>query len=177
MPPGTRFRIGLAWRSTIYRDDAGVAQSKLSKSMPLAALAPFGQLRGVELVSLQVAHGSEETGRVAGLDLTDLTAHIDDMADTAALIGRLDLVVCIDTSVAHVAACMGAPLIVLLSSDPDWRWRAGDIDSPWYPAARVFRQSVRNDWRGPVQAACGAARAQATARKSPSLLARWFGRR
>jgi hypothetical protein len=175
LPPRKAFRIGLAWRSTVYRDDPLVTASKLARSLPLATLAPFAALPGVELVSLQVAHGSEETAQVPGMLLTDLSTHIDDMADTAGLIAQLDLVVAIDTSVAHLAACLGTPLMVLLPGDPDWRWMAGPVASPWYPAARVFRQAARNDWRAPVALAATAAGALVAARKPPSLLKRWFG--
>lgn len=175
LPPGRAFRIGLAWRSTVYRDDPEVMQSKLLRSLPLAALAPLAALPGVELVSLQVAHGSEEAKRVPGMALTDLTAHIDDMADTAALMAQVDLVVAIDTSVAHVAGCMGVPLLVLLPADADWRWVAGEVQSPWYPAARTFRQTIRNDWRAPVNAAAAAARAMAAPRTPAARFRRWFG--
>lgn len=175
LPRGKSFRIGLAWRSTIYRDNPQVAQSKLARSLPLASLVPFAALPNVELVSLQVAHGSEETGRTPGVALIDLTAHIDDMADTAALMAQLDLVVAIDTSVAHVAGSMGVPLFVLLPNDADWRWAAGDVESPWYPAARTFRQGVRNDWRAPVAAAAAAAGKLAAARVPAPFLKRWFG--
>ena len=164
LPDSKAFRIGLAWRSTIFRDDLAVAQSKLSKSLPLALLQPFAQLPGVELVSLQVGQGAEEMRQAGrGMRITDLNEHIDDFADTAALIERLDLVVSIDTSVAHLAGAMGRPVFVLLNHSPCWRWLAGRDDSPWYPSARLFRQARRNDWRDPVAAACAAASALAGA--------------
>ena len=167
-------RIGLAWRSTIFRDDMAVAQSKLSKSLPLALLQPFARLPGVELVSLQVGHGAEEAHQVGrAMRITDLGAHIDDFADTAALIERLDLVVSIDTSVAHLAGALGKPVFVLLNHSPCWRWLAGRDDSPWYPSARLFRQARRNDWRMPVEQAAAAARLFTGA--APGGLRRWLG--
>lgn len=172
LPPADHFRIGLAWRSTVYRETPEALRSKLGRSLPLASLLPFGALRGVELVSLQVAEGAEETASTPGLTLTDLTAHIDDLADTAALIARLDLVVSIDTVIAHVAGCLGAPLFVLAPQVPDWRWHAMGTASPWYPAARVFRQARRNDWRAPVASACAAARELVAARRPRGWLAR-----
>ena len=172
LPPSRNFRIGLAWRSTVLRDDLLAVRSKLERSMPLAALRPFGQLHGVELVSLQVAEGAEETTSVSGMRLTDHTAQIDDMADTAALIAQLDLVVSIDTSVAHVAGGMGKPLLVLLNSNSDWRWIAGTMASPWYRHARTFHQSMRGDWRAPVADACAhACRLAAASRPKP-----WWAR-
>ena len=151
-------RIGLVWRSTINSDDLLVAQSKLSKSLPLASLREFAAITGVDLVSLQIGHGAEEI-TTAGMRIADLTGRIDDFADTAAAIARLDLVVSIDTAVAHLAGALGKPVFVLLNHSPCWRWMAGRDDSPWYPSARLFRQTTRNDWRAPVAAAAAAARA------------------
>ena len=175
LPPTTKFRIGLAWRSTVFRDNLLVTKSKMDKSMPLAALRPFGALTGVELVSLQVAQGAEETAGVGGMRLTDHTAQIEDMADTAALIEQLDLVVSIDTSVAHLAGGMGKPLLVLLKSDADWRWVAGPLKSPWYRHAATFCQNARGDWRAPVAAACATARQLAAARQPEPWWRRWTG--
>ena len=175
LPGSKAFRIGLAWRSTIFRDDLAVAQSKLSKSLPLALLRPFAQLHGVELVSLQVGQGADEMQHAGhGMRITSLNDHIDDFADTAALVERLDLVVSIDTSVAHLAGAMGKPVFVLLNHSPCWRWLAGRDDSPWYPSARLFRQRVRNDWRDPVEAACAAARSLAGSSGKPGGIRRWL---
>jgi ADP-heptose:LPS heptosyltransferase len=69
-----------------------------------------------------------------------------DFADTAALIEQLDLVISVDTSVAHVAGALGKPLWLLLPWLPDWRWLLEREDSPWYPSARLFRQAEPGDW-------------------------------
>jgi hypothetical protein len=82
-----------------------------------------------------------------------LAAHdaaLADYADTAALIAQLDLVISIDTSVAHLAGGLGVPVWVMLPHSPDWRWLEGRPDSPWYPSARLFRQAARGDWDGVV---------------------------
>jgi len=71
---------------------------------------------------------------------------LTDFAETAALIAQLDLVISVDTSVAHLAAAMGKPVWILLAYSPDWRWLLERGDSPWYPTARLFRQSRRDDW-------------------------------
>ena len=71
---------------------------------------------------------------------------IRDYADTAALTTLMDLVISVDTSVAHLAGALGRPVWLLLPYDPDWRWLLGRQDSPWYPTARLFRQPVRGDW-------------------------------
>ncbi|MBL8385479.1 MAG: tetratricopeptide repeat protein [Burkholderiales bacterium] len=177
LPATQARRIGLVWRSTILRDDALVTQSKLAKSLPLAVLAPFATLPATQLVSLQVGHGSEEiAGLPRGFRLADPTAHIDDLADTAAAIERCDLVVTIDTVVAHLAGALGKPVFVLLAHSPCWRWLAGRDDSPWYRAARLFRQTVRNDWRAPVATAAAAARdLPRRPAAGSSAWRRWFG--
>lgn len=171
LPPTRRPRVGVAWHSTIYRDDPLVTRAKLAKSLPLTSLAPLAAVRGVDLVSLQVGPGADET-QGCGFTLLDLTAHIDDLADTAALVERLDAVVSIDTSVAHLAGALGKPLLVLSAAHADWRWHAGSQASPWYPQARVLRQTVRGDWRAPVAAAAAALRALVPQR---TLLGRWLG--
>jgi ADP-heptose:LPS heptosyltransferase len=79
---------------------------------------------------------------------------LQDFADTAAVINCLDLVITVDTSVAHLAGAMGKPVWILLCSNPDWRWMRDREDSPWYPAARLFRQSAAGDWRGVVERVC-----------------------
>lgn len=72
---------------------------------------------------------------------------VEDFADTAALIDQLDLVLCVDTSVAHLAGAMGKPTWVLLPFAPDWRWLRERTDSPWYPSMRLFKQRKIGDWR------------------------------
>ena len=77
----------------------------------------------------------------AGFPITDLSVHIEDFYDTAAAIMRLDLVITVDTSVAHLAGALGRPVWVLLPFVPDWRWLLNREDSPWYPGTRLFRQT------------------------------------
>jgi Tfp pilus assembly protein PilF len=95
---------------------------------------------GLRFVSLQ--HGGS-TGRFG---LPDLTQWMTDYAETAALIETLDLVITVDTSVAHLAGALGKPVWVLLPHAPDWRWLLGRPDSPWYHSARLFRQPKADDW-------------------------------
>jgi ADP-heptose:LPS heptosyltransferase len=70
------------------------------------------------------------------------------MAETAAAIAQLDLVITVDTSIAHLAGALGKPVWVLLTFQPDWRWMLHREDTPWYPTMRLFRQSKPNDWQG-----------------------------
>ena len=79
-----------------------------------------------------------------------------DFAETAALIDQMDLVVSIDTAIVHLAGALAKPVSVMLPFNPDWRWMLGRADSPWYPAARLFRQPARGAW-GPVVQAVTAA--------------------
>jgi ADP-heptose:LPS heptosyltransferase len=81
----------------------------------------------------------------------DLGGHIRDFADTAALVAQLDLVICIDTAIAHVAGALGRPAFVLLPFTPDWRWLGQREDSPWYPSVRLVRQPKPRDWRSVMQ--------------------------
>lgn len=136
-----RLRVGLAWAgSATRRRDA-------SRSIALSQLAPLGQVPGVTFFSLQKGDASRQSAAPpAGMDLIDLTAAIADFADTAALIAQLDLVVSVDTSVAHLAGALGKPVWLLLPFWPDWRWMLDRDDSPWYPSARLFRQKAIGEW-------------------------------
>lgn len=80
------------------------------------------------------------------MQVVDLATTFTDFADTAAAIQALDLVITVDTSVAHLAGALGKPVWILLPFVPDWRWMLNRSDSPWYPSARLFRQPRRGDW-------------------------------
>jgi ADP-heptose:LPS heptosyltransferase len=108
-------------------------------------LAPLAKIDGLKFVSLQ-----KDGSPGAIPELIDWTSELHDLADTAALIQNLDLVVTIDTAVAHLAGAMGKPVWVLLPFVPDWRWMLDRNDSPWYPTMKLFRQSSPGDWTEPV---------------------------
>jgi ADP-heptose:LPS heptosyltransferase len=82
----------------------------------------------------------------AGWKLIDLAGELEDFADTAALLCNLDLVITVDTAVAHLAGALGKPVWNLLTYAPDWRWQLNREDSPWYPTMRLFRQPSAGDW-------------------------------
>lgn len=132
-------RVGLVWAGKKYPDPF--------RSCSLAELAPLASVNNVTFFSLQLG---EEAGQVnsppAGMNLIDLADQIGDFADTAALIEQLDLVITIDTAVAHLAGAMGKPLYLMTPFAPDWRWLLGCNDSLWYPSARIFRQKQSGDW-------------------------------
>ena len=146
LPPADgRKRAGLVWAG-----NAKFANDR-TRSLSPARLAPLSAVAGVRWVSLQLGATAAPP-----LDLWDRTADLHDMADTAALIANLDVVVTVDTSVAHLAGAMGKPVWVLLPAVPDWRWLLGRTDSPWYPSARLFRQPEPGDWAGVVKAVVAA---------------------
>jgi ADP-heptose:LPS heptosyltransferase len=96
---------------------------------------------------LQKGPASAQTG----LELIDFTSELNDFADTAGLINALDLVITVDTAVAHLAGALGKPVWVLLPMCADWRWLTERSDSPWYPTMRLFRQTRWGDWDQVVQ--------------------------
>ncbi|OBV40048.1 tetratricopeptide repeat protein [Janthinobacterium psychrotolerans] len=137
--PPARLRVGLAWKGNAqFENDA-------SRSLPsLDALAPLGAVEGIQFVSLQKGAGENET--CAALTLAGGAA-LADMADTAALIANLDLVISVDTAVAHLAGALGKPCWLLLPDYlPDWRWFSGRLDTPWYASMRLFRQPAIGGW-------------------------------
>ncbi|MBI5692192.1 MAG: tetratricopeptide repeat protein [Verrucomicrobia bacterium] len=134
-------RVGLVWfGNRQHKNDR-------NRSIPAAAIARFVAHCPCTLFSLQKGTLSREDAAVAGHPkLVNLTDRIADFSDTAALIEHLDLVIAVDTSVAHLAGAMGKPVWILLPQVPDWRWLLEREDSPWYPGARLFRQREARDW-------------------------------
>jgi tetratricopeptide (TPR) repeat protein len=127
------------------------------RSVTLAALAPLARVPGVAFYSLQKGKPAAQAATPpAGMALVDLTPDIADFADTAALIACLDLVVTVDTSVAHLAGALGARTWVLVQREPDWRWHLEREDNPWYPTMRLFRQKREGEWAGAIESVAGA---------------------
>ncbi len=139
----TGFRVGIAWQGN---PDHAMDRRR---SLPLQLFAPLAELPGVRLVSLQKGPGRDQlTALGERLGVLDLTDRLEDFADTAALVSNLDLVITVDTAVAHLAGALGIPVWLTLPHIPDWRWLLGRGDSPWYPTMRLFRQSTWGDWPG-----------------------------
>jgi tetratricopeptide (TPR) repeat protein len=120
------------------------------RSIALARLAPLSRA-GAELHLVQNDLRDEDLAALPALRIADHREELRDFADTAALIACLDLVISVDTSVAHLAGALSAPLWVLLSANPDWRWMLEREDSPWYPSARLFRQRRLGDWDAVIE--------------------------
>ena len=142
------FRVGIAWQGnpkhTRDRD----------RSFPMALFERLAGIEGVRLISLQKGYGIEQLrewgGRFPVVDLGDeVDPDLAMMEDTPAIMMGLDLVITPDTSLAHLAGALGVPVWIALPRAPDWRWLLDREDSPWYPTARLFRQTVRGQW-GPV---------------------------
>jgi ADP-heptose:LPS heptosyltransferase len=151
-------RIGLAWsgKSRFTPDQ--------DRAMPLAELAPVLALSGVELVSLQKDVRERDLAALAGAkNLIDLRSELNDFRDTAAVISTLDLVIAIDTAVAHLAGALGKRTFLMLPFAPDWRWLLERADCPWYPTMRLFRQTKPGQWGDVVAPVAEAAAAFAGA--------------
>jgi Flp pilus assembly protein TadD len=133
---GAELKVGLAW--------AGNPKHFLDRerSLPFAALAPILAVEGVRFFSLQIGAAAREGSGV----IVDVSPGLTDFARTAGAIANLDLVISVDTAVAHLAGAMGKRAWIMLPFVPDWRWLLEREDSPWYPTARLFRQRTRGDW-------------------------------
>lgn len=135
-----RLRIGLAWSGNpAHRNDR-------NRSIPLETLQPLLNLTEVDFICLQTQVRSEEDALLATMPIRDFRSDMIDFADTAALASLVDLVISVDTSVAHLAGALGKTTWVLLPTVCDWRWMLERTDSPWYPTVRLFRQSRPRDW-------------------------------
>jgi tetratricopeptide (TPR) repeat protein len=156
---GDGFRVGVAWQGNPK------GEIDLGRSIPLAAFSGLGAVSGPRLISLQRGFGSEQLEALPdGLVVEALGEAFDagDQAflDTAAVMANLDLVVTSDTAIAHLAGALGRPVWVVLKSVPDWRWGLEGEVSPWYPTARLFRQSARGDWGGVFEQVAAALEAE-----------------
>jgi Tfp pilus assembly protein PilF len=144
---GSGLKVGIVWRG-------GVPRTRLSfRSMALTAWLPILQLRGAHFISLQ--HGD------CADDLAALAAHtdvrvsrwqsaIDDVDETAALIGALDLVICVCGSVVHLAGALGKEVLVMVPACPEWRYLEAGHTMPWYPAVKLLRQTRLGEWTGVI---------------------------
>ncbi|CAB3763669.1 tetratricopeptide repeat protein [Paraburkholderia solisilvae] len=144
-----RPRIGIAWSGSM------MVPNGPNRSISLEQLAPLFDARA-DFFSLQKDLRDSDRAYLAQLEqrgqLRDVSARLATFADTAALLARVDLVISVDTAVAHLAGALGKPVWIALPYMADWRWQLDRSDSPWYPNARLFRQTTRGDW-SPVVAA------------------------
>jgi len=173
---GARLRVGLAWSSGIRAYNREVFYAGITKSVALGQLNPLARVRGVQFVSLQTGPQAAEAGEPPqGMRIADWSRELRDFAATAALIENLDLVITVDTAVAHLAAAMGKPVWVLVKYHACWRWLRDREDTPWYPTLRLFRQREPEDWAVPIREAARALETLAGPETGGGLVARASG--
>jgi tetratricopeptide (TPR) repeat protein len=134
-------RVGLVWAGQRGSSDDE------TRSMSLESFAPLAEVGGTTFVSLQKGEAAAEAAQPpVGMRLLDWTSELQDFADTAALVGALDLVIGVDTAVSHLAGALGHPVWLLNRCHAEWRWRCDPVHSPWYPTLRQFRQPEPGNW-------------------------------
>jgi hypothetical protein len=146
VPPGFH-RVGVIWagRPTHNNDR--------NRSALLADFRPLANVTGVALLALQKGPKTGQAGAYYGrAPLINIGAEIEDYDDTMAILDNLDLLVTVDTSVAHLAGAMGRPAWIMLPRAPDWRWLLDRADTPWYPTVRLFRQTTARRWEDVAEA-------------------------
>jgi len=136
-------RVGFAWAGNCKNSD------DRNRSLSLDDFRPLLACPGFQFVCLQKDRSPADAAALAQLPgVLDPTRELGSFLDTAALVSNLDLVLTVDTSVAHLTGALGVPVWILLQFSPDWRWLLARNDSPWYPSARLFRQPALGDWAG-----------------------------
>ena len=138
--------VGLVWAGSPRLGMPQARAMNLRRSIGRAGLAPLAGVAGVQLVSLQYGSAELAPDWPPGPTLFDPMAEMADFDDTASLVLALDLVVTVDSAVAHLAGALGRPVWVLSRYDACWRWLAGRRDSPWYPTLRLYRQPRPGNW-------------------------------
>ena len=153
--PSDRLKVGLVWAgSQVHKHD-------FLRTLPPSALACLATLPGIDWYSLQVGYQGPPPW-----PLEDLAPHLQDFSDTARALARLDLLITVDTAVAHLAGAMARPVWLMLPLMPDWRWRLEGTTTPWYPTFRLFRQTRFNDWTSVVASVAHALEALTASRTS-----------
>lgn len=144
---GASTKVGVVWAGSAgYQNDR-------YRSLPFTLLAPLAKIAGVKLYSLQMgAAAAERAAEPWGSELHDLGGALTDFSVTAAVIANLDLLVCVDTAVAHLAGALGKPVCLMLPEPAEWRWLKERADSPWYPTFRLYRQQRAGEWEGVIAA-------------------------
>ncbi len=162
---GDVLKVGIVWagRPTHTNDR--------NRSCSLSNFAPLAAIDGVRLFSLQTGDAARQLSQLSGqIAIEDISSHLRDFTDTAAVIANLDLLISVDTAVLHLAGAMGRPVWALLPFTPDWRWMLDREDSPWYPTMRLFRQQTPGDWAGVFQRVRGKLQSQTSTARSQVLI-------
>lgn len=142
-PPSTSLKVGIVWAGSPF------FKGNYKRFCPLSYFLNLLNVPNIAFYSLQKEPQVEELTKLSPpLPIQDLGTQMNDFADTAFVLQQLDLVISVDTAVAHLAGALGKPVWLVLSFSPDWRWMLKREDSPWYPTMRLFRQSQFGDWQG-----------------------------
>lgn len=167
---GRNPKIGLVWCGSL-------SQPNDRRPIPFEILAPLVQMTGIDFFSLQKGnHGLSSQSESWKERITDLSSQLTDFAHTAAAIENLDLLITIDTAVAHLAGALGKPVWLLLPFTPDWRWMLDREDNPWYPTMRLFRQQSCGDWNGVLEKLCATLSGWTAKWHWSATLNSWLGR-
>jgi tetratricopeptide (TPR) repeat protein len=159
-----RLRVGIVWSGNPKQEH------NRHRASCLRDFAPLGDVPGVKLYSLQKGSPAAELNEPPpGMNIVDFGPDLTDFTETAALVTNLDLVVTVDTAVAHLAGALAKPVWVLLSSAPDWRWMLGREDTPWYPTMRLFRQTRPGAWESVMQSVIRALQQEHPRRRTEPL--------
>jgi len=142
--PHDRLRVGLTWSGSLTHPN------DFSRSIPLASLTGVFELDAA-FISLQKDPRPADGEALGRSGILDLTAQLTDFTETAALVSCLDLLITVDTSMAHLAPTLGCPTWIMLPRTPDYRWLLNRDDSPWYPAVRLFRQDESREYAGVIE--------------------------
>lgn len=135
-------RIGLVWGADSRHWEA------IDRTVSLAEMSPLAEVPGVQLFSLQYGpHAEQLSPPPEGMMVEELARDDRDFADAAATIAAMDLIITIDTASANLAGALGKPVWVAVPYNPDWRWTMEGDTTPWYPTARVYRQTTPGEWR------------------------------
>jgi len=151
------FKVGICWQADVYNDSSRLPMAR--RGMPLELLAQLSKLPNVSLFSLQKKDGASDVLTLS----SDFKIHVFDdsfdeangpFVDTAAVMANLDLIIAIDSAVAHLAGAMGKEVWLLLPYSADWRWLAEQSTSPWYPTMKIFKQPKPFDWESVASKVC-----------------------
>lgn len=133
-------KVGLCW------EGSPTHRNNFMRSLPRAAVAPLATVEGVEWFALAKDSWTPEMGEAG---LPNAVALCEDWLDTARVVEALDLVITVDTAIAHIAGGLGVPCWIMLAAVPDMRWMLNRSDSPWYSSVKLYRQTIAGEW-GPV---------------------------
>ena len=150
------FKIGLCWQGNMKYPTASLRRTVAEKSITINHFRPLSQLPGISLYSLQKINGTDQLATLADdFVIKTFEPNFDEnngrFMDTAAIMKNLDLIITVDTAIAHLAGGLGVPVWVLLPQPADWRWMLEHTDSPWYPTMHLFRQKKAGNWEALIE--------------------------